>query len=525
MQNYNIGDINFKINDSIASENTQPQLKDWQVGSGKEYKRMQFSQLEELDKNIASQFNVRVEAESDHERSKVSKFFNLDVNVNLNGKSVWLNKGSLCKRLKISNDELEKAIKTNSVEKLIETQVKFIRSTVVPSQIAINVLLKKAEVYDAQISDYTSQMNQPSQIEILAKINRQLFEKLLVQPQSMKKSINEHVWTTIPAFVSQQKNKPLVAGQSIHLSADKDHSAKEGDIILKVDERTNIVGFHYFSDQELIGKGGSSNIYRPVELVGKVKASIVLAIPSNPNQSQHAVAVVNDLLSDGPKEGLPPPLKAVNGGKIIEAPLAEGDCAHLKKKGVPLDGYKCVRQVCNALKWAFNKGYVHQDIKPSNILMNKDGNYFLHDWETATRHTVDEDTSNVTMTRTRGYFPKNFEEKLVALYKEKQEIDSRKGASQADKEAIAKKIEKYDRSADIYALGATIYEILTNKDIDAGLDLEVLKDLPRESAEVLKAMLLSDPDKQIEALEKHFGVPLDFTKVLDFWRELNPPKT
>ena len=92
-------------------------------------------------------------------------------------------------------------------------------------------------------------------------------------------------------------------------------------------------------------------------------------------------------------------------------------------------------QVADALGYAHNRGVLHRDIKPSNLLLDARGNIWVTDFGLA---KIEED-ENITQSRdlvgTLRYMPP---ERL-------------RGIS--------------SRSGDIYALGATLYELLTLRSV------------------------------------------------------------
>lgn len=95
-----------------------------------------------------------------------------------------------------------------------------------------------------------------------------------------------------------------------------------------------------------------------------------------------------------------------------------------------------VKQLCSALKAAHQKGIVHQDLKPSNIMIDNAGLAYIMDFGLA----------------------KSFYRKEEGLLK------SLIGTPQyMSPEQIRR--EKIDQRADIYALGAIIYKMLIGKDV------------------------------------------------------------
>ena len=95
-----------------------------------------------------------------------------------------------------------------------------------------------------------------------------------------------------------------------------------------------------------------------------------------------------------------------------------------------------IRQVAEALKYVHGLNRLHLDIKPGNIMLNKDGKAVLIDFG-ASKH-YDEDTGENTSTllgiNTKGYAPV---------------------------EQVNQSFKSFSPATDIYALGATLYKLLS----------------------------------------------------------------
>ena len=110
----------------------------------------------------------------------------------------------------------------------------------------------------------------------------------------------------------------------------------------------------------------------------------------------------------------------------------------LKKRGklpeAEAVGY--IRQVAEALKYVHGLNRLHLDIKPGNIMLNKDGKAVLIDFG-ASKHYDDEtgeNTSTLLGINTKGYAPV---------------------------EQVNQSFKSFSPATDIYALGATLYKLLT----------------------------------------------------------------
>ena len=95
-----------------------------------------------------------------------------------------------------------------------------------------------------------------------------------------------------------------------------------------------------------------------------------------------------------------------------------------------------IRQVAEALKYVHGLNRLHLDIKPGNIMLNKDGKAVLIDFG-ASKHYDDEtgeNTSTLLGINTKGYAPV---------------------------EQVNQSFKSFSPATDIYALGATLYKLLT----------------------------------------------------------------
>ena len=113
-----------------------------------------------------------------------------------------------------------------------------------------------------------------------------------------------------------------------------------------------------------------------------------------------------------------------------------GDLVKRKGKLPEAEVVGYIRQVAEALKYVHSLNRLHLDIKPGNIMLNKDGKAVLIDFG-ASKHYDDEtgeNTSTLLGINTKGYAPV---------------------------EQVNQSFKSFSPATDIYALGATLYKLLT----------------------------------------------------------------
>lgn len=99
---------------------------------------------------------------------------------------------------------------------------------------------------------------------------------------------------------------------------------------------------------------------------------------------------------------------------------------------------KYVRQIGEALQFVHEKNILHLDIKPSNILIDKDDNARLIDFGVSKRYDIEQqETSTTLLTLSKGFA----------------------SIEQYDNEGT----QNFSPCPDIYSLGATMYNLLTGK--------------------------------------------------------------
>ena len=146
------------------------------------------------------------------------------------------------------------------------------------------------------------------------------------------------------------------------------------------------------------------------------------------------------------------------------------DLRHLMRTGLESrEALEVIPQICDALQYAHEQGIVHRDVKPENILVDRQGRVKIADFGLA--KLLGDDTANFALTSARDV--------LGTLH-------------YMAPEQLEKPLE-VDHRADIYSLGVVFYEMLTGElpigrfdppsrliEVDVRLDEVVLRALAKE---------------------------------------------
>ena len=134
----------------------------------------------------------------------------------------------------------------------------------------------------------------------------------------------------------------------------------------------------------------------------------------------------------------------------------------LKRTGVPMTDQEVrniLPQILDALKTVHDAGMWHLDLKPANIMVDKSGNVKLIDFGASKQLNTQKGgaTTSTAISYTNGYAPR---------------------------EQMEQNYDKFGPWTDIYALGATLYNLLTNRrpplptDIDDDISADKHEALP-----------------------------------------------
>ncbi len=230
-------------------------------------------------------------------------------------------------------------------------------------------------------------------------------------------------------------------------SGPRAHTALSGDEPTRVDA-PSIAGLtgatlcHRYHLERLIGSGGMAQVWEATDEVLGRRVAVKVLHPHLSSDTalvarfrQEAVAAarlshpgivgVYDTCSDGSHEAI-----------VMELLDASTLRQHLDEHGT-LDAETSVRialRLLDALEAAHRAGLVHRDVKPSNILLCRDGRVMIADFGIAKAEDQTELTQEGTLVGTASYLAP---EQLIGG-----EVDGR---------------------ADLYALGIVLYECLTGR--------------------------------------------------------------
>ena len=165
----------------------------------------------------------------------------------------------------------------------------------------------------------------------------------------------------------------------------------------------------------------------------------------------------------------------------------------LKRTGRPLSepealGY--IRQAAEALRYVHSKGRLHLDIKPGNIMIDRDGRAILIDFGVSKQYDDDGQNNSTLLASTPGYAPP----------------EQRAGG-----------LKYFTPASDIYSLGATLYALLTNTTPPSATDRSAgvaLKPLPNN---------ISQPTRQAIQAALTLNVTQRPSDITTFLSLLNEP--
>ena len=154
----------------------------------------------------------------------------------------------------------------------------------------------------------------------------------------------------------------------------------------------------------------------------------------------------------------------------------ESLAARMKRTGIPMtenEVNNILHQILDALKVIHDNGIWHLDLKPANVMMDKAGNIKLIDFGASKQMNAQKGgaTTSTAISYTNGYAPR---------------------------EQMEQNYDKFGPWTDLYALGATIYNLLTKQrppmptdiDDDRSEDKHLALPLPAEVSNQMRQLIL-----------------------------------
>ena len=190
-----------------------------------------------------------------------------------------------------------------------------------------------------------------------------------------------------------------------------------------------------------IGSGGMSSVYKAIDEETKQAVAVKVLPPGLDDATNFRLRFEREakilmrlrhphivpLLDFGSDDGI----------YYMVMPLMEvGTLRDRLVKGAirPEEGAVIIRQIAEALQFAHNAGMVHRDVKPSNILMDSEGNAWLSDFGTAYVRNATASLTGSSVIGTPQYM----------------------APEQARGESVSEK-------TDVYALGIVLYQMCTGQ--------------------------------------------------------------
>jgi serine/threonine protein kinase len=161
---------------------------------------------------------------------------------------------------------------------------------------------------------------------------------------------------------------------------------------------------------EQIGQGGMSSVFRAVELTTNRTVAIKVISPYLANEPQFKARFEREIrllrrlqhpniipiLDFGEAEGL----------AFIVMPFIATGTLHERLQNGPLDpvqGGRIIDQIASALACAHEDGVIHRDVKPSNVLLDQQGNAILSDFGFARPQDTSQNLTGSALIGTPAY--------------------------------------------------------------------------------------------------------------------------
>ncbi|MCK4670425.1 MAG: serine/threonine protein kinase [Nanoarchaeota archaeon] len=264
-----------------------------------------------------------------------------------------------------------------------------------------------------------------------------------------------------------------------------------------------------FKVLEKIGQGGFGTVYKVENAIGKVSALKVLS--KKVNNPKKEVKIHANLKHTNIVDiyNYHPDIRAIE----MEY-LSRGSLADLIKKG-PVDHKRTVhiiREILRALHYAHQEGYMHCDVKPSNILLNSEGKIKLSDFGLAKliENEIDALPPEIRSSRLLNTVDLNDtgsskEDNIRKI------IDGSRIKGTLPYMAPEQKELKPCKQSDIYAVGLILYEMLTNR-----LPTEIFPELPSKIDRSIPKRLDQICMKALRSVNERYNNANDMIKDLEY---------
>ena len=295
--------------------------------------------------------------------------------------------------------------------------------------------------------------------------------------------------------------------------------ADAGEGFLDKASKTAELGFDY-ELLEQIGRGGMGVVYRArqrslnrivaVKMIAKGDFASPAALARFRREAETAAKLdhpnIVSIIEVGERQANPYlSMRFVQGDSLarylprfVLSPEARGSEANLAQGRIG----RLLATVARAVDYAHSRGVLHRDLKPSNILLDRDDIPHLTDFGIA--KMLDQDTE---LTQTS--------ELLGTL------------SYMAPEQAAGKPI---SRTADIYSLGAILYELLTGRPPFSGAKMDVLRQVMNDDPPQPR-VINSTIDRDLETIcikcldkdpARRYGSALQLAEDLERWQRHEP---
>lgn len=191
--------------------------------------------------------------------------------------------------------------------------------------------------------------------------------------------------------------------------------------------------------KSILGRGGFSEVWLATDTLSNIDVAIKIYAPGNGMEDSgleifsHELSRVYNLQHTNLLK--PQHVDVWENMPYLIMPFCrQGSCLKRIGKMSENEIWKLLKDVASGLEYLHERDFIHQDIKPDNILIDEEGNFLISDFgiSTKARTTLRKSVQNVSGTGTMAYMaPERFSKNHEPI-----------------------------KASDIWALGATVYEIM-----------------------------------------------------------------